>query len=50
MLLTNDPDEIVYRKNTPDNYHYGTYYVIGKDYFSILLAENGEYDYYVLCK
>ena len=50
ILLTNDPDEIEYRKNASDKYHYGTYYVIEKDYFSILLAENGEYDYYVLCK
>ncbi len=50
ILLTNDSDEIEYRKNAQDKYHYGTYYVIEKDFFSILLAENGEYDYYVLCK
>ncbi len=50
ILLTNDPEEIAYRKNA-GKYHYGTYYVIGKDYLSILEPENGEYAYtYELCK
>lgn len=51
ILLTNDPNEIEYRKNVPTKYHYGTYYVIEKDYLSILESENGEYAYsYELCK
>lgn len=49
VLLTNDPKEIEYRKNAPGKYHYGSYYVIGKDYFSVLLGENGEYSYYSQC-
>jgi|SRR6185312_732317 len=50
ILLTNDPEEIAYRK-TAGKYHYGTYYVVQKDYFSILEPENGEYAYtYELCK
>lgn len=44
ILLTNDPKEIQYRKNA-GKYHYGTYYVIAKDYLSILESENGEYAY-----
>ena len=34
ILLTNDASEIEYRKNA-GKYHYGTYYVIAKDYLSI---------------
>ena len=50
ILLTNDPGEIEYRKNAR-KYHYGTYYVIAKDYVSILEPENGEYPYtYEVCK
>ena len=50
ILLTNDPKEIQYRKNA-GKYHYGTYYVIAKDYLRILESENGEYAYtYELCK
>jgi hypothetical protein len=50
VLLTNDSDEIEYRKYA-GKYHYGTYYVIAKDYLSILESENGEYAYsYELCK
>lgn len=50
ILLTNDPNEIQYRKNA-GKYHYGTYYVIAKDYLSILESENGEYAHtYELCK
>jgi hypothetical protein len=50
ILLTNDPEEISYRK-TAGKYHYGTYYVIQNDYLSILEPENGEYAYtYELCK
>ena len=47
-LLTNDPDEIEHRKFTKRNI--GKYYVIGKDYFSILNTENSEYRYFSLCK
>ena len=50
VLLTNDPSEILYRKNA-GKYHYGTFYVIARDYLSILESENGEYAYfYELCK
>ncbi len=50
ILLTNDPGEIEYRK-TAAKYHYGTYYVIAKDFVSILEPENGEYPYtYEFCK
>jgi hypothetical protein len=50
VLLTNDSDEIEYRKYA-GKYHYGTYYVIAKDYLSILESENGEYAYsYERCK
>ncbi len=50
ILLTNDPAEIEYRKSA-GKYHYGTYYVIEKNYVSILEPENGEYPYtYELCK
>lgn len=50
ILLTNDPAEIEYRRSA-GKYHYGTYYVIDKNYVSILEPENGEYPYtYELCK
>ena len=49
LLLTNDPAEIEYRRNS-GKYNYGKYYVIGADYFSVLNSENGEYFYYHLCK
>lgn len=50
ILLTNNPAERAYRK-TAGKYHYGSYYVIAKDYVSILEPENGEYPYnYQLCK
>jgi hypothetical protein len=49
LLFTNDPDEVEYRHNA-GRYNYGKYYVIGKDYFSKLNSENGEYFYYQLCK
>ena len=50
ILLTNDPKEIEYRKYA-GKHHYGNFYVIDKDYLSILESENGEYAYsYQLCK
>ena len=50
ILLTNDPKEIEYRKYG-GKYHYGSFYVIDKEYLSILESENGEYAYsYQLCK
>lgn len=49
ILLTNDPKEIEYRKYA-GKYHYGNFYVIDKEYLSILESENGEYAYsYQLC-
>lgn len=49
LLLTNDPEEIEYRRNS-GKINYGKYYVIGANYFSVLNSENGEYFYYQLCK
>ena len=49
-LLTNDANEIEYRKNTANN-HYGTYYVVAKDYVGISEPKNGGYAYtYEVCK
>lgn len=48
-LFTNDTREIEHRKFSP-KYNYGSFYVIGADYFSVLNAENGEYRYYTLCE
>jgi hypothetical protein len=49
LLLTNDPEEIEYRRNSGKT-NYGKYYVIGANYFSVLNSENGKYFYYQLCK
>lgn len=49
LLLTNDPEEVEYRRNSGKS-NYGKYYVIGADYFSVLNPENGEYFYHQLCK
>ena len=48
IVLTNDPDEVAYRKGA-GKYKYGKYYLIENDTFGTLNGENGDYSWFYPC-